>query len=79
MKKFKFENATIMEDKQFKQRERFWAMALESDYFLLSDDKSKQIYKMECNNIQESDPYQINNEEISGDISNFYQWNSLFN
>ena len=48
-------------------------MALESDYFLLSDDKSKQIYKMECNNIQESDPYQINNEEISGDISNFYQ------
>ena len=68
-----------MEDKQFKQMEWFWAMALESDYFFLSDDKSKQIYKMECNNIQESDLYQIKNEELSGDISNFYQWNSLFN
>ena len=39
-----------MEDKQCKQTERFLAMAKENDYFLSSNDKSKQIYKVKINN-----------------------------
>ena len=51
--------------------ERFLAMAKESDYFLLLDDKSEQIYKVKINNIQEHDPYQIKKEELLGNISKF--------
>ena len=43
--KIEFENPTIMEDKQFKQTERFLVMTKASDYFLSLDDKSKQRYK----------------------------------
>ena len=32
------------------------------DYFLLLDDKSKQIYKVKINNVQGYDPYQIKKE-----------------
>ena len=46
----KFENPAIMEGKQCKQIEWFLAMA-KGDYFLLLDDKSKQIYKVKINNI----------------------------
>ena len=60
-----------MEDKQCKQMERFLAMAKKSDYFLLLDDKSEQIYKVKINNIQEHDPYQIKKEELLGNISKF--------
>ena len=38
--KFEFENPAIMEDKQFKQKERFSVIANRSDYFLSLDDKS---------------------------------------
>ena len=51
--------------------ERFLAMAKESDYFLSLDDKSKQIYKIEINNIRRYDPYQIKKEELSPEISKF--------
>ena len=33
-----------------------------SDYFLSLDDKSKQIYKLEINNMQGYDPYHIKKE-----------------
>ena len=69
--KFEFENPAIIEDKQCKQTERFSVIAKESDYFLLLDDKSKQIYKVNINKIQEHDPYQIKKEELSSDISKF--------
>ena len=55
MEKFEFENSTIMEDKQYKQMERFSVMAKGSDYFLSLDDKSKQRYKVKINNIQGCD------------------------
>ena len=58
-----------MEDKQCKQMELFSAMAIESDYFLSLDDKSKRIHKVKINNIQGYDPYQIKQEEHSADIS----------
>ena len=40
-----------------------------SGYFLSLDDKSKQRYKLEINNMQGCDPYQIKKEEFSGDVS----------
>ena len=33
-----------------------------NDYFLLLDDKSKQIYKVKINNIQGYDPYHVKKE-----------------
>ena len=46
--------------------------------FLSLDDQSKQIYKVEINNIQRHDPGQIKKEGLSGDISKFppvtYPW-----
>ena len=51
--------------------ERFLAMAKESNYFLSLDDKSKQTHKVKINNFQDHDPYQIKNEELSGDFSKF--------
>ena len=39
--------------------------------FLPLDDKSKQRCKVKINNIQGYDPYQIKEEELSGDISKF--------
>ena len=60
-----------MEDIQCKQTERFSVMTKRSDYFLLLDDKSKQRYKVNTNNIQEYDPYHIKKEELSGDICKF--------
>ena len=45
-----------MEDKQCKQMDRFSEIAKGSDYFLLLDDKSKQSYKVNINNIQRYDP-----------------------
>ena len=62
-----------MEDKQYKQTERFSVMAKASDYFLSLDDKSKQRYKIKTNNMQESDPYQIKQEELLGNICKFPQ------
>ena len=46
---------------------------------MLWDDKSKKRYKVKIDNIQGYDPYQIKNEELSGDISKFplAQWHSL--
>ena len=35
-----------MEDKPCKQMERFLAMTKENHYFLLLDDKSKEMYKV---------------------------------
>ena len=46
-------------------------MAKGSNYFLSLDDKSKQRYKININNIQGYEPYQIEREELSGDISKF--------
>ena len=46
-------------------------MAKGSDYSLLLDDKSKQRYKVNINNIQGNDPYQIKKEELSVDFSKF--------
>ena len=50
-------------------------MAKGSDYFL-SDDKSKQRYKVKIDKIQEYDFYQIKKGETSGNISQFppVQW-----
>ena len=62
--KFKFENPAIMEDKQYKQMERYSVMAKESDCVLLLDDKSKQRYKVKIKNIQGHDPYQIKKEKL---------------
>ena len=59
MEKFEFENPAIMEEKQYKQTERFSVMRKGSDYFLSLDDKSKQRYKVKIDNIQGYDPYQI--------------------
>ena len=69
--KFELANPAIMEDKQYKQTERYSAMAKGSDCFLLLDDKSKQRYKVKTNNIQWYDPYQIKKEKLSGNISKF--------
>ena len=60
-----------MEDKQCKQIQPFSAMVIESAYFFLLNDKSKQRYKVKINNIQGYDPYQIKKEELSGHISKF--------
>ena len=57
--KITFKNPAIIEDKKYKQMEQLLAMAKESDYFVSLDDKSKQIYKININNIQGHDPYQI--------------------
>ena len=59
-----------MEDNQFKQTERASVMTKGSDYFL-SDDKSKQRYKVKIDKIQEYDFYQIKKGETSGNISQF--------
>ena len=48
-----------MEEKLCKQTGRFLAMAKESNYFLSLVDKSKQMYKLNINNTQEYDSYQI--------------------
>ena len=48
-----------MEEKLCKQMGRFLAMAKESNYFLSLVDKSKQMYKLNINNTQEYDSYQI--------------------
>ena len=62
-----------MESNQYKQTERFSVMAKGSDYFLSLDDKFKQKYKVEINNIQGYIryisyqyiiPYQIKKEDI---------------
>ena len=42
-----------------------------SEYFLSLDNISEQKYKVETNNMQGYDPYQIKKEELSGDISKF--------
>ena len=47
-------------------------MAKGSDYFLSLDVKSKQRYKGKINKIQQYNPYQMEMEELSGDISKFY-------
>ena len=60
-----------MEDKQGKQTERFSVMAKGSNYFLSSDDKSKQRYKVKINNIQRYDANQMKKEELLSDISKF--------
>ena len=60
-----------MEDKQCKQTERLSVMTKESNYFLSLDDKSKQRYEVKTNNMEGYDPYQIKQEELSGDISKF--------
>ena len=39
--------------------EGLFAMAKESNYFLSLEEGSKQIYKVNINNIQEYDSYQI--------------------
>ena len=41
-----------MEDKQFKQTERFSVMAKGSDYFFSLDVKSKQRYKVKIEKIE---------------------------
>ena len=46
-------------------------MAKGSDCFLSLDDKSKQKYKVNINNIQGYDPYQLKKEVLSRDISKF--------
>ena len=46
-------------------------MAKGSDCFLSLGDKSKQRYKIEINNTQGYDPYQIKKEKLSGNISKF--------
>ena len=48
-----------MKGKQCKQMEGLFAMAKESNYFLSLEEGSKQIYKVNINNIQEYDSYQI--------------------
>ena len=60
-----------MEDKQYKQTERFSVMAKGSDYFLSLGVKSKQRYKVKINKIQRYDPYQMKKEQLSGDIRKF--------
>ena len=54
-------------------------MAKGNDYFLSSDEKSKQRYKVKINNRQGYDTYQIKKEELSGNISKFQtvRWYSL--
>ena len=60
-----------MEDKQYKQRERFSLIEKGSDCFCSLDGKSKQRYKLKINNMQGYDPYQIKKKKISGNISKF--------
>ena len=52
-------------------------MAKGSDYFLSLDVKSKQRYKGKINKIQLYDPYQMEMEELSGDISKFHQCSGI--
>ena len=59
-----------MEDKQYKQAERFSVMAKGSDYFLSLHNKSKQRYKFKINNIERYDPYQIK-KDLKKDLKNF--------
>ena len=75
--KIEFENPAIKEDKQCKQKERFSVMAKGIDYFLSLDVKSKQRYKGKINKIQLYDPYQMEMEELSGDISKFHQCSGI--
>lgn len=44
-------------------------MAIESDYFLLLDDKSKQRNKLKNENIQGYDAPQVKKKAFSGDAS----------
>ena len=46
-------------------------MTKQNDYFLSLNGKSKQRYNVKINNMQGYDPYQITQEELSGDISKF--------
>ena len=62
---------TFMEVKQCKQMERLSGMVKGSDYFFSLHDKFKQRYKVKIDNTQGYDPYQIKNEELSGNISKF--------
>ena len=66
-----------MKDKQCKQTERFLVMVKRSDYFLSLDDKFIQRYKVKINNMQGYDPYQVKEEELSGDISKFHQCSDI--
>ena len=52
-------------------------MAKGSDYFLSLDVKSKQRYKGKVNEMQQYDPYQMEMEELYGDISKFRQCNGI--
>ena len=52
-------------------------MAKGSDYFLSLDVKSKQRYKGKINKMQQYDPYQMEMEELYGDISKFHQCNGI--
>ena len=61
-----------MEDKQYKQTERFSVMAKASDYFLSLDDKSKQRYKVKTDNMQGYDPYEIKRKNFQAILVNFH-------
>ena len=75
--KFEFENPVIMEDKQFKQTERFSVMAKGSDYFSSLDDNSKQRYKVKINNIQGNDPYQIKKKNFLSILVNSHRFSGI--
>ena len=60
-----------MEDKQYKQTERFSVITKVSDYFLSLDDKFKQRQTVKTDNMQGYDPYEVKKEELSGDINKF--------
>ena len=61
-----------MEDKQYKQTERFSVMAKASDYFLSLDDKSKQRYKVKTDNMQGYDLYEIKRKNFQAILVNFH-------
>ena len=61
-----------MEDKQCKQTEQFSVMAKGSDYFLWSDDKSKQRHKVKINNMQGYDLYQMIKKNFQAILLNFH-------
>ena len=63
-----------MEDKQCREKEQFSVMTKGSDYFLLLDDKSKQIFKLKINNIQRCDPYQIKKDNFQALLVNIHQF-----
>ena len=73
-----WKNPAIMEDKQYKQMERFLVMAKGSNYFLSLDDQSKQRFKVKISNIRGYDPYQMKKENLSGGINKFppVQWHT---